>query len=414
MAGRKRGSVRVRGNSISVVVDIGEQPWRKCPTPRCGGSVFTDSTSEMRCERCESLLELPVPQRRRSWYSGFKNKTAANKALTELLGQVDAGTFTEPSVLTVREYVETDWLPSLETSNLRESTVEMYRRSVKARLLPPLGSLRLRDVTPARLASWLEGLKAAGVGDRTVEVAGITAHKLFKSALDRELISRNPADNSAVRSARPKPKAKTPTIWTKEQTRAFLEAQRNDRLLALWRVATMTGLRRGELAGLRWCDVDLDAGTLRVAHTRVVVGYKVVDSTPKTESGSRVIGLDKATVAALKSHWAKQSAERLAAGELWKGGEYLFCDEMGLPYHPQRFTQMLKSRAKAAKLPPVKVHALRHGHATAGLESGIDMKVMSERLGHASIQITADTYQHVSAAVDQAAADAVAAAIDGG
>jgi integrase len=262
------------------------------------------------------------------------------------------------------------------------------------------------------LASWLEGLKAAGVGDRTVEVAGITAHKLLKSALDRELIARNPADNSAVRSARPKAKASTPNIWTAEQTYAFLDAQRNDRLFALWRVATMTGLRRGELAGLQWSDVDLDAGTLRVTRTRVVVGYEVLDSTPKTLSGNRVISLDGETVAALRRHWANQAAERLAT-DLWEGSDYLFCDEIGRPYHPQRFTQMLAAKAKAAGLPPVKIHALRHGHATAGLEAGVPLKVMSERLGHSSIQITADVYSHVSTAVDQAAADTIAAAIDG-
>jgi integrase len=396
------------------VIDVGEQPWRKCPTPRCGGSAFIDSIRELACERCGAPLELPVLQRKRVWTSGFKSKTEANRALTRMLGDADQGMLVEPSSVTLREFVEKTWLPSVESSDLRESTIEMYRRSVKRYVLPNLGQKRLRDVTPARLASWLEELKASGVGDRTVEIAGITCHKVFKSALDRELISRNPADNAAVRSARPKAKAKIPIIWTAEQTRSFLDAQRDDRLFALWRLATMTGLRRGELAGARWSDLDLDTGTLRVSHTRVVVGYKVVDSTPKTSKGARVIGLDPATVAALKSHWAKQAAERLVAGELWEGGEYLFCDERGHPYHPQRFTQMLAAKAKAAKLPPVKVHALRHGHATAGLEAGVDMKVMSERLGHSSIQVTADIYQHVSAAVDQAAAYKVAAAIDGG
>ena len=114
---------------------------------------------------------------------------------------------------------------------------------------------------------------------------------------------------------------------------------------------------------------------------------------------------------ALCRHWASQAADRLAAGELWAGEEYVFCNELGHPYHPPRFTQMLAAKAKAAGLPVVKVHALRHGHATAGIEAGVDVKVMSERLGHSSYAITADTYSHVSPAVDQAAAK-LAAAID--
>jgi integrase len=294
----------------------------------------------------------------------------------------------------------------------------MYERSVRAQLLPHLGSVRLRDVTPARLAAWLEGLKSTGVGDRTVEIAGVTAHKLMKSALDRELISRNPADNAAVRSARPKAKASAPAVWSVEETRRFLDAQREDRLFPLWRLATMSGLRRGELAGLRWGDVDLDAGTLRVSATRVVVNYAVVQSAPKTDKSRRAISIDPATASALRSHRTRQASERLAAGGLWEGADLpsdaalVFCDEVGRPYHPDRLTRTLAARARAAGLPVVKLHALRHGHATQMLEAGVPMKVASERLGHSSIAITADVYSHVTAAADQAAAAQVAAAID--
>ena len=186
MAARKPGSIRVRGKSISVVIDLGEQPWRKCPTPRCGGSAFTDTRAELACERCAEPLELPVLQRRRVWHSGFKTRTAAAKALTEMLGSAAKG-IPEPSSLTVRDFVDKTWLQSLASGSLRPSTVEMYKRSVRVYLLPHLGSLKMRDVTPARLTAWLESLKASGVGDRTIEVAGVTCHKLFKSALDREL-----------------------------------------------------------------------------------------------------------------------------------------------------------------------------------------------------------------------------------
>lgn len=413
MASRKRGSVRVRGNSISVVIDMGEAPWRKCSTPRCAGSVFTDNRAELKCQHCGALLALPVLQRRRTWTSGYKTKGEANKALTAILGSVDGGTFAEPSALTLREFVEKHWQPSVETGGLRATTRDLYLHTTRNHILPTLGSIKLRDLTPARLVSWLNDLKAAGIGARTVELAGTTCHKILGAALDLELTARNPANNKAVRAARGTAKAPKPMVWTAEQTRVFLAAQRDDRLYPLWRVAVTTGIRRGELSGLRWSDIDLDAGSLTVSATRVVVGWTVVESGPKTEAGVRVINLDAATVAILREHRHAQLEEMMANRDVWQGsGDHVFIDALGSPYHPSYLTRTLASRAKAIGLPPVRLHALRHGHATHGLESGVPLAVMSKRLGHASIRITADTYSHVAPAVDQAAANLVAAWID--
>jgi integrase len=413
MASRKRGSVQQRGKSISVVIDAGEAPWRRCPTPRCSGSVFTDRTGAMTCKRCEAPLEPPVLHRKRAWQSGFKNVTEAKRALTVALGEVDQGSFTEPSRLTVREFIEKTWLPGLEVSDLRPSTVNVYRRSATHYVLPGLGRLRLRDLTPMHLKKWLDGLKRAGVGLRTVELAGVTAHRLLESAVDLKLLGQNPANNKEVRKARPKAPAPAPEIWTAEQTRAFLESQRNDRLFPLWRLAATTGMRRGELAGLKWKAVNLDAGELTISETRVVVEYEVVTSKPKTVAGARTIHLDPATVAVLKQHRARQAEEMLAFGKHRTKDSLVFVREDGVPFHPEYLTRTFEARAKAAGLPPIRLHALRHSYATAALVSGEAMKVISERLGHASVVITNDLYSHVAAATDAAAADRVAAAIDG-
>ena len=192
MAGRKRGTVQVRGKSVSVVIDEGEHPWRRCPTPRCAGSVFTDKVGELACERCGAPLEASVPHRKRVWTSGYKNVTEAKKALTQMLGDIDKGTFIEPSAQTLRSFVEDVWLPGLEVSRLRESTVEMYRRSAMHYVLPRLGSLRLRDVTVARLKPWLDGLKRDGTGARTLEIAYVTCHKILKAAVARRAAGAQP------------------------------------------------------------------------------------------------------------------------------------------------------------------------------------------------------------------------------
>ena len=180
----------------------------------------------MTCSRCGASLEAPVQRRRRVWESGFPTRAAANKRLTELLARSDKGGVVEQSAITLREFVEDQWLPSIKASDLRPSTVEMYERTTRTYLLARIGSLRLRDVTPTRLCAWLDDLKSAGTGVRTVEIAGITAHKILKSALDRELTFRNVADNAAVRAARPKAKAAAPTVWTAEETRKFLDSRR--------------------------------------------------------------------------------------------------------------------------------------------------------------------------------------------
>ena len=349
---------------------------------------------------------------KQKWVGGFATKRAAEAALKDIVATIDAGTYTEPTKITLEAFVTETWLPSLTASGLRPSTVSMYERSARRYVLPHLGAQQLRNVRPFHLTAWLTGLRAQGLGDRTIEIAGVTAHKLLKSAVDLEVISRNPADNSTVRAARPRASAPEPVIWTADQTRTFLDSQRDDRLSALWRLAAMTGLRRGELAGLRWADLDLEAGTLRVSATRVVVDYKVIASEPKTEGSRRTIALDPATVAALKGHRSRQREERMKWGIPWDLSGLVFTRENGEGYHPQRFTQMLAARAKKAGLPPIKLHALRHGHATTALEAGVPLKVVSDRLGHSSIAITADTYSHVSVEVDRAAADQIAAVVD--
>ncbi len=375
-----RGTVIKRGSTYSVVLDLGRGP---------GG------------------------KRQREWHSGFTSLKAAEKERTRLLKSLDDGNHVAPLETTVAEFAEKTWLPGLSASNLRPSTVEMYIRSVTRYVLPHLGQLRLRDVSPIRLKSWLDQLKASGVGDRTAQIAAVTAHKMLKAALDLELISRNPADNAAVREARPHTKAPVPTIWTAEQTRAFLSSQKDDRLFPLWRLAIMTGLRRGEIAGLRWQDLDLDEGVVHVRTTKVVVSYKVLDSAPKTEKGKRAVGLDPTTTSCLRSFRDAQVKELSALGKKWSKDDLVFVREDGEGYHPQRLRIMLADRARAVGLPPIKLHALRHGHATAALEAGVPMKVVSERLGHSGIAITSDVYSHVTAAADHKAAALVAAAIDG-
>src|SRR5881396_2058891 len=167
-------------------------------------------------------------------------------------------------------------------------------------------------------------------------------------------------------------------------------------------------MRRGEVAGLRWPDVDLDAGRVSPRRPRVVVNYEVHISEPKTPKGRRSLALDPATVVALREHRASQAEQRLAVGPRWQDSGLVFTWPDGRPIHPQRFSKWFEQHTRAAGLPKIRLHDVRHSYATAALAAGIPAKVVSERLGHANIAITMDTYSHVLPGMDERAASTVA------
>ncbi len=175
----------------------------------------------------------------------------------------------------------------------------------------------------------------------------------------------------------------------------------------------MTGMRRGEVLGLRWSDVDLAAARLSIQQTLLSVAYEVVLSEPKTVKGRRSIALDAETVTALRDHRKRQLEERMAAGEAWEGSDAVFTDELGRPIHPDRFTILFVRLVESSGVERLTPHGLRHTHATVALQANRNPKVVSERLGHANVSITLDTYSHVTPAIEQDLADTVARLVDG-
>jgi integrase len=223
-------------------------------------------------------------------------------------------------------------------------------------------------------------------------------------------LSRNVADGAAAPKQASKREMHT---WTAQELRSFLAHVAEDRLYAAYITAATTGMRRGEVLGVHWRDVDLDTARLAVTQSLIAVGYELSFSEPKTAKSRRLIALDPVTVAALRAHRKAQLEERLRWGAAWQDGDLVFALENGSPVHPDRFSDWFQEHVKAAELPRIRLHDLRHTHATLALQAGVHAKVISERLGHSTISITLDTYSHAIPAMEEEAAAKVARLVFG-
>ena len=251
--------------------------------------------------------------------------------------------------------------------------------------------------------------RRAGLSPRSLQLTVGVLKSAYAYAVETGLLGRNPI--AGVR--RPSVEQRPPTTWDETSARAFIEATREDRLAALWTLALTRGMRRGELAGLRWSAVDLDAGTLRVTRTIVLVDGHPQESTPKTKSGRRSIPLDEHLTALLTAHRKAQSAERLRAGLGRDQDGYVFTDELGEALSPDWISDRFGDLVKAAGLPRIRLHDTRHTAASLMLAAGVQPKVVQEMLGHADVRITLGIYGHVTPTMGREAGAALSASLLG-
>jgi integrase len=202
--------------------------------------------------------------------------------------------------------------------------------------------------------------------------------------------------------------------WDAPTLARFLEAERGHRYHPLWVLMATTGCRRGEALGLRWSDVDLDAGTIQLRNTIGSVAGRITFSDSTKSGGGRPVKLDAGTVAVLKAWRKKQTAERLLLGAGYTDHGLVFCRPTGEPPNPNTVSWIFTDAVRRHGPPRIRVHDLRHTWATLALEAGVHPKVVQERLGHSSIAITLDLYSHVVPAMDSDAAERVAGMIFGG
>lgn len=352
-------------------------------------------------------------RRRQVRRRGFPTKKVAQAELTRILHGVQEGTFVDPSKLTVTQWLER-WVATQTVVGRSPGTLAGYRRDIRNHVEPVIGPARLQAITAADIDRVYATMATKGLRPGTIRKVHALVAKALSDAERKGLVARNvarAADPPSLKAAR----AREMRVWSPDELREFLAATAGDENHALFRLAAMTGMRRGEVVGLLWRDVDLEAAAIKVRRQLTTVGYEViVREVPKTDSGRRTVDLDPETVAALRRWKAVQAQWRLAVGPGWRDTGLVFTKVDGSALHPELVARRFVALAKRAGLSPIRFHDLRHTHASHWLAAGQNIKALSERLGHADASITLKVYAHLMPGQGREAALAVAALVEGG
>lgn len=393
--------------------------------------------------------------------SGFQTDEDAWAALAEARAKVGQGTHVKPSRVTVSQFFEL-WFPKMRMS-VEPTTAKNYETLARSYVMPVIGKRRIQDVDSLTISALYEHLlkdgrvrkgdtyyemystwkeitdrgddiapaelarkvgvsywaarnalirfkagrvptrRPAGLSKKSVHSVKIMLKSAFSDAVVLGYVPRNPT--VGVRG--PSIKRRKHSTWTPFELATFLNAVKDERLHAMWVLAATTGMRRSEIAGLRIDALDLDNFALYVTSTRVVASGKVHNGEGKSDRSRRRLSLDKATVTVLRRHLKTLEVEKEAWGDSYKDHGLVFCWEDGRPIYPDTITEQLTRIADRLGLPSLTLHGLRHTYATTALRSGVHVKIVSSRLGHATVAFTLDTYTEDVPELDKAAAQEI-------
>ncbi len=305
-----------------------------------------------------------------------------------------------------------EWVTTfLRASDRAESTKTMHAGYVRVWIIPVLGDIRLDQLNVNDVNRLMLTLKADGRAEATRR----NCYTTLRVALDDAVVNGLLAANPVHRVRQPKVTRRDARFLRPWEVTRLIDAAHGLRYAPILSFILGTGLRRGEALALRWDHVDLERGVVRISGSLVRRNGQLVTSTPKTATSRRTVALSPAMVELLRGCQSAQIVERSTAGNLWQGADaatgYVFTTALGGPVEPQNILRSVRTAATAAGLRGITVHSLRHTYATTALLNGVPLKVVSSNLGHASIQVTADIYGHVTDDASRAAATTVAEAL---
>ncbi|MGL4176368.1 MAG: tyrosine-type recombinase/integrase [Dermatophilaceae bacterium] len=328
--------------------------------------------------------------RKRVWAYG-RTRAEAKVKQDKLLREEEAGVRVSVQNWTVKAYLE-HWLATVVRPNRAPKTYQGYELAVRRHVVPHIGSKKLRALTVGDVRGMCQDLAASGVQRGSVQRVHAVLRAGLQQAVRDELVARNVAKLVQV----PGRTEEVGRSLVPEEARRLLDAAASDRLHALFVLAVYLGLRRGELLGLRWEDVDLDGGTLRVVQTLQRVDGRIQVLPPKTRYSRRTVPLPAPVVDALRSHQVAQRKERLARGARWHDSGLVFTSRVGTPIEPDNLRRSWYRVRAVLDEPLPRFHDLRHTCVTLLLTEGVPPHIVQQVVGHSSIDVTMSIYAHTS------------------
>ncbi|WP_088033459.1 tyrosine-type recombinase/integrase [Evansella clarkii] len=344
----------------------------------------------------------------------LKSKRKLEKYLeTELLKfemEVKSGAYIDPSKMIFSDFVE-EWEKKYAVKELSETTLENHLSHIKNHILPVIGSKRIDQIKTLHLIDLIDGMKRKDGDEKPLSSSTKhdtyrTLKTIFERAVEWKLIKENPVVGV------PKPKVKSTrkiNVYDEDETKDLMVAAQNE--LPHWRMfitlALTAGLRRSELLGLEWKDINIDDGTLDIRQVIVRGKSGALIKEPKTEKSFRLVALPSTVLNELKLYKAHWNKERLKMGEHWieRNREWFFCNQDGTHFYPTTPTTWWNRFVKRAKVRHIRLHDMRHTNATLLIAQGVHAKIIAERLGHSNIKVTMDTYGHLMRRADTEAAN---------
>ncbi|MBO0792087.1 MAG: site-specific integrase [Ktedonobacteraceae bacterium] len=340
--------------------------------------------------------------KKKSFYG--KTRKEVQEKLRVALHQQQEGTLITTPQQTVKQYLHY-WLEEVQRESIRDRTYERYEEIVRLHLVPTLGSHPLQKLTPQHLQTFYNKKRKEGLSSTTVNTIHNVLHKALDTAVQWRLISHNVCDLTKP----PRRRRFEIQPLNQEQLQQFLAAVAGHPQETLFVLALATGMRRGELLGLKWRDVDFETGILHICRvlTRIPTkfpGKGFIEAEPKTEKSRRGILLAPFALEVLRKHRVRQIEMKPQAGLRWQEHDYVFCTSIGTHLNPDRDVLVpFKKVLQQAGLPLVRFHDLRHSAATLLMSKGVHPKVVQEILGHSNITITLNIYSHVLPPMHQGA-----------
>ena len=346
-------------------------------------------------------------KRRQQWHTIKGTKKDAERALRQILHSLETGAYVKPERVSLGEYLRR-WVGSYAAIHTSPRTVEGYRSIVERYIIPALGGIPLCQLQPQHLENYYANALAHGRLDGKGGLSGRTVlhqHRVLSEALSHAVKQGVVVRNVAEAVVPPRPGRIEMSTLASENVPKFLEAARGTPYYVLFYAALYTGMRRGELLGLRWCDIDLGRASISVVQSVYrLSGGEFVIKEPKSPHSRRLVALSPSLAELLRRHHGEQEAQKALLGKRLAGSDLVFAHPDGSPLDPSTVTHGFGRLLRKAGLPHIRFHDLRHTHATLMLLAGVHPKIVSERLGHANIGITLDTYSHVVPGLQEAAA----------